>query len=135
MGRRYGSDATLSVPDIVLVKKGRAFLLVEVEEGNARPKTILGDVFGIFLSDRVRINGKAYPIKDATIIVAMIISAKGHRAKKYIRLERHLRKYLTVVRSDLPQRVAKISIVTSSSDDLVRRIERLIRWETGKRHQ
>ena len=133
MGRRYGVDATLSGLDIVLVYRGRVFLLVEVEESQVRPKTILGDVFGVVLSEHVRIRGRSYPIGDATMIVAMIVSGKGQQADKYIRLERNLRKYLNMLRSAMPQtRVDKIRIVTSDSEDLVRRIERLVRLEIGR---
>ena len=82
MGRRYGADATLSGLDIVLIHKGRVFLLVEVEEGQARPKTILGDVFGVVLAERVSIGGKSYPIVDATMIVAMIISSRGRQGRE-----------------------------------------------------
>lgn len=133
MGRRYGADGTLSGLDIVLVHKGRVFLLVEVEESQVRPKTILGDVFGVVLAERVSIRGRSYPIGDATMIVAITVSGGGRRAEKYTRLERHLHKYLDALRSTMRQiRVAKIRIVTSDSDDLVRRIERLVRLETGK---
>ena len=133
IGRRYGADATMSGLDIVLVHKGKVFLLVEVEESQVRPKTILGDIFGVVLSERVRIKAKSYPIENATMIVAMIVNSKGQQAEKYIRLERHLHKYLSTLRKIMPKtRVDKIRIVTSDSEDLVRRIERLVRLETGK---
>ena len=134
MGRRYGVDATLSGLDIVLVYRGRVFLLVEVEESQVRPKTIIGDVFGVVLSERVSIRRRSYPIGDATMIVAMTVSGKGRQADKYIRLERHLRKYLNTLRDARPPqtRVDKIRIVTSDSEDLVRRIERLVRLEIGR---
>src|SRR5208282_2115899 len=60
MGKRYGADATLSGLDIVLVKGRDAFLLVEVEESAVRPKTILGDVFGVAIADRIRIKQKQF---------------------------------------------------------------------------
>lgn len=133
MGRHYGVDSTLSGLDIVFVYRGNVVLLVEVEEGNVRPKTILGDVFGVILAEHVRIKGKSYPIRDATMIVAITVSGKGHRPEKYIRLEQHLSNCLNTLRSTMKQtRVNKIRIVTSESEDLMRRIERLLRLEIGK---
>ena len=102
MGRRYGADATLSVIDIVLVKNGKVFLLVEVEESVVRPKTVLGDVFGAILANRVRIHGKSYPIDNAVLIVALTFSKHGKRCKKYARLERHLKKYLAALQETTP---------------------------------
>jgi hypothetical protein len=133
IGRKYGADATLSGLDIVLVCKGKVFLLVEVEESQVRPKTILGDIFSVVLSERVRIKAKSYPIEDATMIVAMIVNSKGQQAKKYIRLERRLHKFLNALRSIKQKtRLDKFRIVTSHPDDIVRRIERLVRLEIGK---
>ena len=134
MGRRYGSDATLSGLDIVLVKDGRVFMAVEVEESQARPKLILGDVFGAVLASGIRIRGRAYPVDDAVLLVGLVVKEGGKQALKYDRLERHLQKYVNALRStDVACHIAKVRIITSPVDDLVRRIERLIALEVGKR--
>ena len=133
MGQRYGSDATLSGIDIVLTKKGKVFLVVEVEESAVRPKTVLGDVFGVVLADKIRIKDRPYKLDDAVLIIAVVVSGRGRRAEKFARLERHLRKYLSVLNRTAPGTgVKKIRIVSSEPDDLVRRIERLVRLEVGK---
>lgn len=133
MGRRYGADASLSGIDIVLVKGNRVFLVVEVEESEVRPKTVLGDVFGAILADRVRINNRPYFLDDAVVIVAVAVSGRGRRAEKYARLERHLAKYLRALnRSSIGTRVKRVRLVTAEPDDLVRRIERLVRLEVGR---
>lgn len=135
MGRRQGPDAKLSELDIVLLHRGSVFLLIEIEESQARPKTVLGDVFGVVLSDRVSIRGHPHPhpIKNATLIVAVTVSERGRRAAKYARLERLLKRHITALQRAVPRtKVTKIRMVTSSRDDLVRRIERLIRSEVGK---
>ena len=133
MGRCYGSNATLSGLDIILVHKGKVFLLVEVEESEVRPKTILGDVFGVVVADRVSIRGRSLPISNATMIVAVTVSGHGRRAEKYVRLERRLGRHLEALRRTTSRsKVAKIRIVTSDADDLARRIERLIRLEVGR---
>jgi len=126
MGRRYGNDATLSDIDIVIKKNGKVFLAVEVEESSVRPKMVLGDIFGIISANRIRIRKKSYPIKNITLIVAIVVKAKGKQLGKYLRLERHLNRYFKKNPSD---RLKKIRIIPCKIDDLVRRIERLIRLE------
>ena len=77
MGRRYGADATLSAIDIIVTKGNNVILAVEIEESTVRPKTVLGDVFGIALADRIRIKGKPYSLKNATIVVGIAIEGRG----------------------------------------------------------
>lgn len=133
MGRRYGTGATLSGLDIVLVKNSRVVLVVEVEESEVRPKVVLGDVFGAVLADGIRIKNRPYRLKDVVIVVAVAVSAPGRRSEKYARLERHLHRCLCALnQGGRDTGVKKVRIVTAERDDLVRRIERLIRLEVGK---
>jgi len=53
MGRRYGADATLSAVDIVVTKGSKVIIAVEIEESTIRPKTIIGDIFGIVLAKKM----------------------------------------------------------------------------------
>ena len=129
MGRRYGADATLSAVDIVVAKGKNVSLAIEIEESTVRPKTVIGDIFGIALADRIRIQGKPYSLENATIIVAIADNGKGRRSEKYMRLERHLGRYF---KANPSNRVKKVRIIPCSANDMVRRIERLIRLETGK---
>lgn len=130
MGRRYGGDATLSGVDVVITKEKNVILAIEIEESVVRPKIVIGDVFGIALADRIRIKGKPYSIKNATIIIAIADDGKGKQSAKYTRLEHHLDRYFKTIPS---RTLKKVRIITCPSHDLVRRIERLIRLETGKR--
>jgi hypothetical protein len=136
MGRRYGSDATLSGVDIVLIKDGKVVLAVEVEEKQTRPKIILGDIFSLILAEGIHITKEghptekqSYPIDDAVIIIAVVTPEKGKKAEKYKRLERCVGESVNAL-SRAGKR--KVRIVPSSEGDLVRRIERLIRLELGK---
>ena len=126
MGRRYGSDATLSGIDIVVVKGKSVLLAIEIEEHRVRPKDILGDIFGIVLADRIRIKGKTYANHHSKIIIAIAHNGKGKLPAKYTRLERFLNRYFN---NESP----KVRIISCSIDDLVRRVERLIRLEVGKK--
>jgi hypothetical protein len=132
MGRRYGTDATLSGVDIVAVKNKKVIVAVEIEEGGIRPKTVLGDVFGIALTDSIRIHRKRYTIKGATVVIAILHDARGKKAQKYQRLERHLTRYF---RRHPSESVSKVRIIPCSSTDIVRRIERLVRLELSKSHK
>jgi len=130
MGRRYGRDATLSAVDIVIAKRNNVILAIEIEEGITRPKDVIGDVFGIVLADRIMFKRKPYSIKNATFIVAIADDGKGKQSEKYIRLERRLDRYFRSISSKTSKNVR---IITCPTHDLVRRIERLIRLETGRR--
>lgn len=129
MGRRYGNDATLAVVDIVVVKDKNIFLAIEIEERTCNPKKVIGDVFGIALADKMRIQGEIYSINDAIIIIAIVDEGKGKQSAKYTRFERHLDRYFKANPSKI---VKKVRIISCPIEDLVRRIERLIRLETGK---
>jgi hypothetical protein len=132
MGQRYGSDATLSEIDIVVTKNGKVILAVEVEESEVRPKVVLGDVFGVAIASKIMIKGKPHKIADTVLIVALVAKKTGHRADKYVRLERLLIKQMKLLRDAGGTGVNKVRIITSSIDDLAIRIERLLRSEIGK---
>ena len=129
MGKRYGTDATLSDVDIVVAKAKNVSLAVEVEESAVRPKIVIGDVFGIALAERIRIRGKHYSIKNTSIIVAIADDGKGKQSAKYDRLERHLNRYF---KANPSKALKKVRIIPCPTHDLVRRLERLIRFEIGK---
>ncbi len=130
MGRRYGADATLSGVDIVAVKDRKVIVVVEIEEGGFRPKTMLGDVFGVALADSMHIQGDRYVIEDAVIVIAVVHDGKGKKGEKCGRLERHLARYFLRQPS---RSVSTIRVLPCSSEDIVRRIERLVRLELSKR--
>jgi hypothetical protein len=133
MGRRYGSDATLSGIDIAIVHGGKVIVLAEVEESAVRPKTVLGDIFGAVVADRIRIKGKSYSLEEATLVVSLVTEEKGKRGTKYSRLERQVAKYLSDRASSSGKpRVGKVRIVPCSDQDIVRRTERLVRLEAHK---
>jgi hypothetical protein len=129
MGRRYGKDATLSGLDIIITRDSRVIMAVEIEESTVRPKTIIGDVFGIALADRIRIQGKPYPLRNVSVIVAIATGSGKGQSEKYLRLERHLGRYF---REHHQKTVKSVRIVPAHPDNLVKRIERLLGLEIGK---
>jgi len=133
MGRRYGSDAALSGLDIVVASDRHVTVAVEIEERPSRPKVIVGDIFAVALADSLMIRGQRYSLRDVELIVAVVTSEKGKRADKLVRLERHVNKYIRVLRdSGRSRSIRAVRIVPTSPDDLVRRVDRLIRRTVGK---
>ena len=94
IGRRYGDDAKLSKVDIVVTKGGNVILGIEIEESTSKPKTILGDFFGIALTDKMRIKGKLYSVENITVIIAVTDDGEGSKVTQCERLERRLKKFV-----------------------------------------
>ncbi len=129
IGRRYGNDATLGAADIVVVRGSRVIIAVEIEESGVSPKRIIGDIFSLVLGDRIKIKGKQYSKEDLTVIVALPLKDTGKSEKKYDRLERNLKKFITNFNII---NIRKIRILTVSQVQMVEKTERLIRKEIGK---
>ena len=134
MGRRYGRDATLSGLDIAVTLGSKVLLIVEIEERTARPKIILGDIFGVVLADSVMIGKRRYSIKDVELLIAMVTPEKGKIAEKLSRLKRHVNKYIKALRdSGRSRSVRVVSIEPTTQDELVQRIEKRIRRIVNKK--
>lgn len=134
MGRRYGSDATLSGLDIVVKLRRKVLVVAEIEERTARPKTILGDIFAVVLADNAMISGDACKLRDVELLIAMITPEKGKIAEKLVRLERHANKYIKVLRdSGRSQSVRKVHIEPVSENDFIQCVEKRLRWIVKKK--
>jgi len=130
IGRRYGNDATLGATDIVVVSDSKVLIAVEIEESGVSPKRIIGDIFSLVLGDRIKIKKKQYSLKeDLVVLVVVLVKDTGKSSQKYIRLERHLNKFIRTI--DIKY-IRKIRILPISLVEIVERTERLIRLEIGK---
>ncbi len=67
---RYQSLAWVDIGIIDHVRK-KALMLIEIEERQAAPKIILGDVCNIFFTDRVQVGGEDFDIADVRFILAL----------------------------------------------------------------
>jgi hypothetical protein len=88
IGKEYGRGAQLSQIDIAIVEKKseKAFVLIEIEEKNDRPKNFLGNFFGILLGDHISFGGK-YTItvdKQTTLLVIGKSKASHEKRNKYL---------------------------------------------------
>jgi hypothetical protein len=88
-GDTQGRDMELSQPDIAIVEKGsnQVFALLEIEEANDDPKTLIGDLFGILLGDHISFRGeRELTVGGHTSLIVLGKSMAPHRKRnEYLR--------------------------------------------------
>lgn len=64
---------SLAWVDIGVIDHARkkALMLIEIEERQASPKVVIGDVCNIFFADRVQVGGEDFDITDVRLILAL----------------------------------------------------------------
>jgi hypothetical protein len=83
-GDQYDRESELSQLDIAVVKKNpdRTVVLMEIEETNDRPKTYLGDVFGVLMGDHIRFGGgRNLSVDERTTLLVVGISKVDHKRR------------------------------------------------------
>lgn len=79
----YNRLSTLSGIDIMITRKNRVVILIEIEERGASPKKIIGDILNIFFAKNVRFKGNIdYDIKNTTVLICSKVKTGGLSAKK-----------------------------------------------------
>ena len=82
LGLPYKREDELAQLDIAIVEKdsNKAIVLVEIEETSDRPKTLLGDLFGVLFGKHISFNGNPLDVGGyTTLVVAGISKSKeGH---------------------------------------------------------
>jgi len=122
----YNRTSTLSAIDICITYGNEVLVAVEIEEHPERPKALIGDIYGIALSSRVRIKGCDYYLRNTRVVIFSVCSYKGDIPKKLEKLQNLVNKFLI----DIPEchrSVKKVNIIPTSLIDLKRRSERAIR--------
>jgi len=88
-GDKYGRESELSQLDIAIIEKGsdKAFALIEIEETNDTPKTLMGDVLGVLLGDHISFRGerKFSMGKHTTLIVLGKSKVMHKKRNEYLR--------------------------------------------------
>lgn len=86
---KYGTATTLANVDLAVVNKRTKQIIVacEIEESEAKPKKIIGDVFNLYLAEKVRISKDDYDINSASILVGVKAGARGKCKDKLAVLE------------------------------------------------
>ncbi len=117
-GSTYNREAELGQLDIAIVEKSsdKATALIEIEETNDRPKTFLGDLFGVLLGDHICFGGKRSLSVDADTTLIVLGKSKVSHEKR----NRYLREKVIKVKSSLSKGnsvIRKVVIETFSDEE------------------
>ena len=112
---KYGREDELSQLDIAIIEKSsdlreRAVVLVEIEETNDRPKTLLGDIFGFLFGEHVFFKGEELEIGDYTTLIVVGIGRDKHSNRN-----QHIQHYANKIKAGLGtnnSRIGKVIIQT-----------------------
>ena len=96
MGQNLSRGSVLSGVDVLMadVGTGRALLVLEIEETGCPPKTLLGDILGVALSDYVSVEGgsQRYAITPETELwVCYVANPRGHQQARNERIPERLK--------------------------------------------
>jgi hypothetical protein len=80
-GEDYVREAELSQIDIAIVEKSstKAFALIEIEETTGKPKTFLGDIFGVLFGEYICFKRKELHIGVFTTLILVGVNKTNHR--------------------------------------------------------
>jgi hypothetical protein len=83
-GDKRGRDVELSQLDIAIVEKNssKVFALIEIEEANDNPKTLMGDLFGVLLGDHISFRGeRELEVGGHTTLIVLGKSTVPHKKR------------------------------------------------------
>jgi hypothetical protein len=104
----YGRDDELSQLDIAIVEhtSDKAVLLVEIEETSDRPKTFLGDIFGVLFGKHIYFKRRELLVGDFTTLLVVGISKTEHTERN-----QHIEDYANKIKRSLGTQNSKIGKV------------------------
>jgi len=79
--KEYSRGNELSQLDIAIVKQGsdQVAVLVEIEETTDKPKTFLGDIFGVLFGDYICFKRKVLDIGDSSTLIVVGVNKTYHK--------------------------------------------------------
>lgn len=83
----YDREDEFSQLDIAIVEQNfdKVAVLFEIEETSDRPKTFLGDFFGVLFGEHICFKGKELKVGDFTTLIVIGISKTNHKERnRYI---------------------------------------------------
>jgi len=110
-GQDYHRGTQLSCVDIAVVDSTSCeiLFLIEIEEGNARPKTLLGDAMAVLLGDTIVFAGNDYRVTGKTrFLICSLANARGQKQKKVSYIQERIK----ALRHHLESGNAKIGEIT-----------------------
>jgi hypothetical protein len=116
----------LSYLDIAIVEKNsnKAIALVEIEETNDRPKTLIGDAFGVLMGEIVAFQDKPLKVGQWTTLIIVGFCKVSHE-----RRNQHIRDKVEMAKSVLGTKnsaIGKVVIETFSDDSDEMELSKLI---------
>lgn len=116
-GESYGRSTQLSHIDIAIVEKNsdRVFALIEIEETTNKPKSILGDVFGILMGEHISFGKERPLLVNEQTILAIFVKSKVSREDR----NKYLREKVEKVKPELGTKnsvIRKVVIETFSDE-------------------
>ena len=96
--RAYGKDDELSQVDIAIVEKNtdNVVALIEIEETSDRPKTLLGDIFGVLFGSHIFFKRRELHVGDFTTLIVIGISKTKHLERN-----QHIQDYANKIKRSL----------------------------------
>ncbi len=81
--KEYGKQDELSQLDIAIVEQssGKTLVLVEIEETSDRPKTFLGDIFGVLFGNYIFFKREKLNVGEFTMLIVVGISEVEHKKR------------------------------------------------------
>ncbi len=82
-GPKPARGTELGQLDIAVVERStrEVLALIEIEETNDEPKTILGDVFGALMGDQITFHGEPLAVGDWTTLIVMGQGDESHQKR------------------------------------------------------
>jgi hypothetical protein len=79
--KEYHRGDELSQLDIAIVEQNsdKVAVLVEIEETSDRPKTFLGDIFGVLFGEHICFKGKELKVGEFTTLIVVGVSKTNHK--------------------------------------------------------
>jgi hypothetical protein len=81
LNKDYKNGDELSQLDIVIVKQGpdqEVAFLIEIEETTSKPKTFLGDIFGVLFGEHIFFKRNELIVGATTILVVVAVNKPDH---------------------------------------------------------
>jgi len=119
---KYPDSITLSFVDIAFVNRSTNLieLMAEIEESDAEPKKIIGDIMSIILSEQVRIKREDYNYGDIVLILGRKTNPKGGAKEKTTRI---CQKLLPINEKIGNKKIELIPVFDNDLEKLITKVE------------
>jgi uncharacterized metal-binding protein len=79
--KKYRREDELSQIDIAIVEKSsdKVFTLIEIEETTDKPKTFLGDIFGVLFGEYICFKRKELHVDNFTTLIVVGVNKTNHK--------------------------------------------------------